>query len=198
MRARIAACRSFSMPSATTCTPRLWPRPRAAVTIFRLLGSDSSPRTKLASILISSKGRACSRVQRQPHAGLLEQGNGALRRGVAVEQRAFGDLDAQVLQREAAGAGRCADLLDDVQVQELRRRQVEGEMEVTRPGADLRAGLADQVEDQAVQQSCPLGRRDEAHRGHRPQRGRTSARQYLEPDDLARAQVDLRLQRGEM
>ena len=139
---------------------------------------------------IAQRGIAAAEiVHRDAHAERLEP---AQQRQAALEildQHAFGDFEFEPVRRQPGFEQDRMHQADHVAMHELRRRQVDRDLQRLRPGRGLAAGFAQDpfahLDDQAAffrQRNEIAGRHEAAHRMH-------PARQRLEADHLLVATV---------
>jgi len=102
-----------------------------------------------------------------------------------LDQHALGDFEFKPVGREPGFEQDRMDEADEVAVHELRRRQVDGDLQRRRPGGRLAAGLAQDPLAHFHDQAALFGERNEIagrdETAHRMQ----PARQRLEADHLA-------------
>ena len=88
---------------------------------------------------------------------------------VAVfEQRRFGDLDFQPVRREAGLGDQLHDVLGELRIAELHRRDVDGDLQMLRPATRFAQRLLDDAHRQRSDQAGLLGGLDEGFRLQEP------------------------------
>ncbi|MCP1924909.1 hypothetical protein J2R89_000225 [Bradyrhizobium elkanii] len=114
-------------------------------------------------------------------------------RSIFRDQHRLGDLDLETVRRDVRLGQRVDDRLQDADVLELDRGEIDRDPDVVRPARQHRAGAADHPLAELVDQSAFLGDRDEDGRRDQAARRMLPAQQCLEAGDAAFADVEERL-----
>lgn len=129
-------------------------------------------------------------VERHTDADATQVLDDLLGRGWIVHQAGFGDLDLQPARVEAGAVEDRQYVQPGVLVDELRRRQVEGQEQILGPAPGRLGGLAQHKLRQRADDAPLLGDRDEDRRRDRAEITICPARQRLEADDATGPKID--------
>lgn len=128
-------------------------------------------------------------VERNGNAGFRQLGQDAFGRFRVLHQRRFGDLQHQPSGRKFEFLQDGIDLGRQSRILQLHRRQIEGQVEIVRPGGGDLAGILQQMLGQLGDDAAVFGNRDELQRRHLAKIGICPSRKGLEPCDATGVHV---------
>ena len=162
---------------------------------------------KLLSILMRSIGRrvhlrkrrvaGSEVVERNADPDILQAADGRQHLLAVLQQRRLGDLDLQAIRREAGFGDELHDVLRQLRVAELDRRDVDRELEVRWPGLRFLKRLLDHADGQRSDEPRLFRSFDERLRLQEAAGRRAPAGKRLEADQFTRGEIDQRLEEGD-